>query len=233
MLTIEKRRRWIFLVGLLLVFLALSSVVPHIVKFLEVYGAAVTAAATAFIAWFTWTLKRSTDRLWQASNNQLDLSKENTCWQLRAYLGITGAPIVEGDDHWIVAVDYWNKGQTPAHDVRSSFSVQLLNSDPNPEFPPADDWPGSWVIVPTAHATPDRRVNISAAQREAMTIGTEAIYAWGHIAYRDVFDGRVHVTFRYRVRRSAAGKWQLHPEAEGNDTEYFPPPKNAGLSEPT
>ena len=229
MLTIEKRRRWIFLVGLLLVLLALSLVAPHLVKFLDVYEVAVTATATAFIAWFTWTLKRSTDRLWQASKDQLEASDAASKRQLRAYVGITGAPIDNRNpSRWIVGVDYWNHGATPAHNVTGSLSVQLMAIEPYPAFPAAEEWPGSWVMVPNAHATPDRALPLTDEEQRSLVSDTKAVFVWGHISYDDVFRWRINVTFRYRARRKIDGSgWQLHPEAEGNDTTYFPSPKNA------
>lgn len=43
----------------------------YIGHWFDVSAAVITAIATGFIAWFTLTLKRSTDRLWEISNRQL------------------------------------------------------------------------------------------------------------------------------------------------------------------
>jgi hypothetical protein len=48
----------------------------YVVGFLETYNGAVTAVATIAIAAFTLTLKRSTDKLWEAGEKQFTLAKE-------------------------------------------------------------------------------------------------------------------------------------------------------------
>jgi len=40
---------------------------------LEAHSALVTAAATAVIAWYTWALRNSTNRLWEAGERQFEL----------------------------------------------------------------------------------------------------------------------------------------------------------------
>ncbi len=42
----------------------------------DAYNGVITAIATAFIAWFTLSLRQATDRLWTAGEKQLGLSKE-------------------------------------------------------------------------------------------------------------------------------------------------------------
>jgi hypothetical protein len=185
-----------------------------------------TTIAAWVLASITLILAAYTALLWGATGKLVKGADDTAKRQLRAYVGITGAPIGERPDHWIVAIDYWNHGQTPAHDVTGSLSAQLFDVNPGPTFPQAEEWPGSWVMVPNAQATPDRRVEICPAQYEAMLNDIKAVFVWGHISYRDVFEWRVNVTFRYRIRRKISGAgWQLHPEAGGNDTTYFPPPK--------
>jgi hypothetical protein len=181
---------------------------------------------TLVLSVFTAVLAIATIRVWFVTKALVDGAKDTAERQLRAYIGITGAPILEGADEWIIAVDYWNHGQTPAHDVRGSISVQVLAIDPYPVFPPAEEWPGSWVMVPNAHATPDRSVALLEHEGDIVS-GRKAIFAWGHISYRDVFNWQIKVTFRYRLRPKIDGSgWQLHPEQDGNETTY----ENIGLS---
>src|ERR1700677_225046 len=45
--------------------------------FLDSYNGLITAIATAFIAWFTFSLRRSTDRLWDAGERQIALARES------------------------------------------------------------------------------------------------------------------------------------------------------------
>lgn len=51
--------------------------------FLDFLGVAITAIATIAIAIFTFTLKRSTDRLWKAGDDQLKLAAETAATQSR------------------------------------------------------------------------------------------------------------------------------------------------------
>ena len=61
--------------------------VPFIVievgKVLDALGIAITALATIAIAWFTWSLRRSTDKLWDAGERQLKLLAETSVTQSR------------------------------------------------------------------------------------------------------------------------------------------------------
>lgn len=50
-------------------------------KGLDALGVAITALATIAIAWFTWTLRKSTDRLWKAGDEQLKFVKESSAEQ--------------------------------------------------------------------------------------------------------------------------------------------------------
>lgn len=57
----------------------LLSYALHIVgTTLDTYNGLITAIATAFIAWFTLSLRRSTDKLWDAGDKQFDLAKETS-----------------------------------------------------------------------------------------------------------------------------------------------------------
>jgi hypothetical protein len=50
------------------------------------YGAAITALATIAIAAFTWTLKQSTDKLWEASHDELAVAKDSAVAAKRSAL---------------------------------------------------------------------------------------------------------------------------------------------------
>jgi len=50
-------------------------IVLYVGEFLEAHNGAVVAIATCFIAWFTLTLKRSTDRLWESGKNALEVTE--------------------------------------------------------------------------------------------------------------------------------------------------------------
>ena len=50
---------------------------------LDALGVAITALATIAIAWFTWSLRRSTDKLWDAGERQLKLLADTSAAQAR------------------------------------------------------------------------------------------------------------------------------------------------------
>ena len=49
----------------------------HIRAALDSYNGLITAIATGFIAWFTLSLRRSTDKLWDAGERQIALARES------------------------------------------------------------------------------------------------------------------------------------------------------------
>jgi hypothetical protein len=50
---------------------------------LDALSVAITAMATIAIAWFTWSLWRSTDKLWVAGERQIELARETSAIQSR------------------------------------------------------------------------------------------------------------------------------------------------------
>ena len=52
-------------------------------KILDALGVAITALATIAIAWFTWSLRRSTDKLWDAGERQIALVRQVSTAQSR------------------------------------------------------------------------------------------------------------------------------------------------------
>lgn len=50
---------------------------------IDAYNGVITAIATAFIAWFTLTLRRSTDKLWLAGEKQIEFLRESAESQSR------------------------------------------------------------------------------------------------------------------------------------------------------
>ncbi len=55
----------------------------HIAKFLDDHNGVMTAIATGVVAWFTFSLRQSTDKLWDAGERQLELLAETSAAQSR------------------------------------------------------------------------------------------------------------------------------------------------------
>jgi hypothetical protein len=67
----------------------------QVFKTLNDYGVAITALATIAIGIFTFTLKMSTDRLWEAGEKQRRLYEDTAERQLRAYVLVERAQFVQ------------------------------------------------------------------------------------------------------------------------------------------
>jgi hypothetical protein len=108
-------------------------------ELLEEYGGVLTALATVAIAWFTFTLRRSTDRLWEAGEGQLRVAKDSAdaakassealARMERAYLFLSVVVAHlggKGVDHRVsVQFHFKNYGRTPAlvTDVLAALQV--------------------------------------------------------------------------------------------------------------
>jgi hypothetical protein len=94
-------------------------VVRWILFQLDRYSVLLTAVFTAFIAWFTWTLKRSTDNAWVVANRSADIS-ERALTDLEApfiYVKIKSEGLLHqsGRLGGKIRFLFGNYGRTPAH----------------------------------------------------------------------------------------------------------------------
>jgi hypothetical protein len=153
----------------------------------------VTAMATATAAWYT-------RKEWQSS-------VDNGRRQLRAYVFPDQANLVwEGTAKPTLAeIVIKNSGQTPAYSLSTATVVRV------DDYPPRNDpsipaMPSTHTVVPPAGS-----YSLSIAlprpltgdQLKAIQKGTQAIYAFGEIAYADAF-GECKLT-RYKFYYSGAG----------------------------
>jgi hypothetical protein len=93
----------------------------HISKALNDHGVAITTLATIAIAGFTWTLKRSTDKLWDASKKQTKLTKRLFAAEQRPWVSVELTPdpngrltVTAGHVRVDIKISYRNHGLTPA-----------------------------------------------------------------------------------------------------------------------
>ena len=192
-------------------------------------SAAITAAATIAIAWFTLTLRRSTDRLWEAGERQLEHLKEISQQQLGAYVGVESCEVVSADwgNTFIVEVRIKNAGQTPAFNVTHSIKadLQVLHGDPlNFDLP--DRNPGKLPIAPGFLFALRAPIAIGGASgTTSIEVGQRTIFVWGRIDYEDVFDKPQHLPFRFRngeaIRKQVGDAmktvgFRMEPCDEGN-----------------
>ncbi len=109
-----------------------------------------TAVATIAIAWFTWTLKRSTDRLWNAAKDQIaiaeaanNLNREISVTSRRAWVSIEDVKLMHPtkfmEDSIVFRVQAVTKnlGQTPATSVWLNFESYFVENN-SENFPDAE-----------------------------------------------------------------------------------------------
>jgi hypothetical protein len=165
----------------------------HWIEYAVLSFVIVTAAATAMAAWYT-------RKEWQSS-------VDNGHRQLRAYVFPDQANLVwQGTGRPTEAeVVIKNSGQTPAYRLSTSMVTGVA------PYPPQDDlvvpaMPANHTVVPPAGSyslSVATEKPLTGDQLKAIQKGTQAIYAFGEIAYTDAF-GECRVT-RYKFYYLGAG----------------------------
>ena len=192
------------------------------------YHGILTAIATAFIAWFTWTLRRSTDKLWDAGEKQRELSEKTAERQLRAYVFVEGdskdnLPVVDAVNGIIkFPLKAINRGQTPAYKVTRWSNVEVL---PYPLTVDLEGIPAGavWFALDLGPNTPvgmeaSRRQPWSQDQIDGVLAGTMRIYVYGEVRYLDIFKNEQNTKFRFMARVLRDGSIPgLEACEEGND----------------
>src|SRR5437764_10063020 len=85
------------------------------------------ASFTGLLAYVTFRLVMSTNRLWKESERQYKLSEDTARRQLRAYVHPREASLVtfERGLPLYVMIPLFNTGQTPAHDLNAYFELAI------------------------------------------------------------------------------------------------------------
>ena len=99
---------------------------------------AVTAIATGFIAWFTWTLWQSSEKSWLASRRSADIAERALIASNRAWLSIEDVKLIHptkiAEDKIIFRVSATIKhhGETPATSVWMAFESYFIEENETP-----------------------------------------------------------------------------------------------------
>jgi hypothetical protein len=101
--------------------------------------AVITALATLAIAWFTWTLRQSSEKMWSATRESVDLAKQEFETAYRARVAITNVQIGHSKDRERISFAFRleNTGQLPATECSLSYTTSA--SIFNRFEPPKDD----------------------------------------------------------------------------------------------
>jgi hypothetical protein len=192
---------------------------------LDILSALITAIATILIARFTFTLKRSTDSLWEAGERQRLLSEDTAKRQLRAYVTVNGVMRTKdpGDlngQGFAVLVDVKNSGQTPAYDFLQWARIEIR------EFPLVNRLPIHCLENPTRGILPPETKNLAfptftraltVFEENAILANHTAVYVYGELDYLDVFGGRHLTRFRFRCNGQGYGLGMFKADGEGNE----------------
>ena len=171
----------------------------------------VLALATILLGGATIALWRSTKKLWLAGEKQLTHSENTAKRQLRAYVGLRKYEI-EGTgigEHPKVTLTFQNAGQTPAHSVTVQYGIGVDNF-PQPELARTAALPDAKsvaVLLPGAFMKPALACprGMSQAEINAINAGTAAIYCFGVVKYRDIFDEPRQTEFRLMMGGDLGG----------------------------
>jgi hypothetical protein len=202
----------------------LQSVGSTIARHPNETASALTAVATAFIAWFTFTLKRSTDKLSEAGERQLAIANRALMATHRPKIGIRRLElnmVWESDQPAEAKFILVNRGASTAYIERANGILYFRSPNSGHGFRYAfDDYQGAIEDCPAkleagefkevkirsvdTKDTADRRLN-----------GKWFIYAAGLIIYKDETETRRTTAF---LREFKSGiEWTFLPV---NDPEY-------------
>jgi hypothetical protein len=210
------------------------SLVPFLViklgKILDALGVAITALATIAIAWFTLSLRRSTDKLWEAGERQIalaresaDIARDSLVSTQRAYVRVANFPwLWRGDTDrpgkffYDITPIVENGGNTQTVDAKIN-----VNSTLRDEVLPEDfDFPfvaesGSTLIGARQSVGASNAIILDDDMLSVQS-GEKFFYIWGNIIYRDVFPNTPeHVTeFCTEISRVIGNP--LDPREPGN-----------------
>jgi hypothetical protein len=166
-------------------------------KSLDAYSAFITAVATILIARFTFTLKRSTDRLWEAAKEQARIT-ENGFAQLEGpvieasnlTLDLIQGPARVDDKPPTVNIWLKNRGRGPGFIVRACGHFILLPEGKIPTAPPYREIQISNMALGAGEETDHALqfpLEVPTTEGEEAIIG--GLFFYGFVEYRGVFGG--------------------------------------------
>jgi hypothetical protein len=222
------------------------------VKHGEAIGAGITVAATAAIAFFTFTLWRATNRLWDAGERQYGLSKRSvdTVAALESPLVIVTAIALDPrqwgtGDTWInlpavecgIKIIYENFGRSPAIILAVCLEWKVCPQLPAEAiYSNIEQMDSGTVIRPNDKGRFDRgrRFDIEFSQEEIFAERRDDTHLWvyGFVRYRGSIGPIQEMRFCARwVRGDIRGS--PYRFVEDGPEKYRNQNQNAGLSQPS
>jgi hypothetical protein len=137
-----------------------------------------TAIATGAIAWFTFSLRNSTQRLWLATQAATEAQTGDTRILQRAYVGTKPRGLREMTDRSVIAhAGVFNSGNLPARNIRSQIKIGSFDDGNKSNFEEVKITdPGSVLLLPT---TDFERGTPALSEDDAVTAQKRASFSSG------------------------------------------------------
>jgi hypothetical protein len=151
-------------------------------SFLDFLGVAITAVATLAIAWFTLTLRRSTDKLWLSAKGQMEADQRRHDLVNRSYIFAT--PEIDEDKSspvkTVVVLSLQNYGIAPG--IVEKLHMDLALQEPNgpvASYKPGQNKFTSALLPPTQGKPAAAPVAVAAPYKEPF-------FVFGYVEYLDL-----------------------------------------------
>jgi hypothetical protein len=192
--------------------------------FVELHNGAFTVIATIAIAWFTLSLRESTDKLGEIANTTAVAQERDTKILQRAYLAVEpdGIRPLKSDIGILSGyVKIRNVGHLPARNVRSFIKLKYEHGFGPTNFPLGAP-EGTNVAAPGIALPKGTTSSFDAAELKKMSKDKLFFYVWGVIYYHDGFVDDRHIRFchRYRWEVFIDGGGSVGYRAEASDARY-------------
>jgi len=173
----------------------------RLVEFIDTHNGLVASLATIAIAYFTWSLRQSTDKLWSSSKEQIEFSRNSFVVENRPYLTpveFVINRIIDASSGRVSEyrfIPQWkNGGQTPAVKIVTVLSAKFFDKS---GMPPDFDFPDN--VQPIEGRTQGNMAGPGFpffgpyADLQAVTLYEVMkqwrLYIWTWVEYSDVFPG--------------------------------------------
>jgi hypothetical protein len=162
--------------------------------FVELHNGAFTVIATIAIAWFTLSLRESTDKLGEIANTTAVAQERDTKILQRAYLAVEPQGIRPKESNKQILLAYvgiTNTGHLPARKVRSHITFAPATGVDLKDFP-IHETEGANVVAPGITMRKNSIKTLPVSELEKLSkSGSLFFYVWGIVYYHDGFvDGR-------------------------------------------
>jgi hypothetical protein len=208
-------------------------------KALDRAAAGIAALAAVAIAWFTWTLYRATNKLWEAGERQLAIAKQSADTADRSLRELNRAFVFPVDvsrrsnpitpDDTDVIVMWENSGATQTKALRSrissaSFPPHKLDGF---NFPDLGAHKESRAFIGPKASIEMAPITIPQATIASAGGRSSRIFVWGWAEYDDIFPGTVRhrtefcveMRVSYPTGSQSRIDWVTHTEFNGSEEE--------------